>query len=462
MPQKYSIEVSPAPSRFLPIGKYVVERSEACINCGRCATACIYRVHQRCEEDPRFMADPVDYLCKGCFRCLQECPKEALTIRKNKDYLILGDPYWTPEILSKNWYQAETGKIPVSGAGYTGPFSGEGFDSMWTDMSEIVRPTRDGIHGREYISTSVDIGRKVPVIKFDEHGNIATPLPPSISIPLPIVFDVLPFGRYEQVYEAIAGAASHLGTLMIVDPDEWLNMTHSAHVVPVLTRLSENLLKTCTMVEVEYNSDVLNEVNKAKRARPTTIVSVRVPFQDEVERIVEELAYGGVEVIHLYADNNGREIDAFSQPRFIKEPIREVHRHLVELNIRDTVTLMVGGGIALPEHVAKAILCGADVTAIDLPLLIALECSYCKDCCREAPCPRALEEIDPRWGAQRIINLISAWRNQLLEVLGAMGLREVRRLRGELGRAIFCEDIENEAFKTVFVKEVECDVKAKN
>ena len=26
---------------------------------------------------------------------------------------------------------------------------------MWTDMSEIVRPTRDGIHGREYISTSV-------------------------------------------------------------------------------------------------------------------------------------------------------------------------------------------------------------------------------------------------------------------------------------------------------------------
>ena len=37
---------------------------------------------------------------------------------------------------------------------------GAGFDSMWTDMSEIVRPTRDGIHGREYINTSVDLGRK--------------------------------------------------------------------------------------------------------------------------------------------------------------------------------------------------------------------------------------------------------------------------------------------------------------
>jgi len=58
-----------------------------------------------------------------------------------------------------------------------------------------------------------------------------------------------------------------------------------------------------------------------------------------------------------------------------------------------------------------------------------------------------------RWGAQRIINLIGAWRNQLLEVLGAMGLREVRRLRGEVGRAIFFEDIEKEIFDKVFVKE---------
>jgi len=39
------------------------------------------------------------------------------------------------------------------GRGYRGTFAGEGFDSIWTDMSEIVRPTRDGIHGREYINT---------------------------------------------------------------------------------------------------------------------------------------------------------------------------------------------------------------------------------------------------------------------------------------------------------------------
>ena len=39
---------------------------------------------------------------------------------------------------------------------------------MWTDMSEIVRPTRDGIHGREYINVSVDIGRRLKHLSFAE------------------------------------------------------------------------------------------------------------------------------------------------------------------------------------------------------------------------------------------------------------------------------------------------------
>jgi hypothetical protein len=45
-----------------------------------------------------------------------------------------------------------------------------------------------------------------------------------------------------------------------------------------------------------------------------------------------------------------------------------------------------------------------------------------------------------------MVNLMAAWHSQLLEVLGAMGIREVRRLRGEVGRAIFKEDVEREAF----------------
>jgi hypothetical protein len=333
-------------------------------------------------------------------------------------------------------------------------------------MSEIVRPTRDGIHGREYISTAVDIGRKLSAIKFDAHGEIASSIPPALSIPIPIIFNTLPFGRYENVYEAMAKAASYLGIFMIVDADgEWFksegkrewgigNRGHTSHLIPHISHLTPHtfeadLIKTCKMVEFEYEEDILGTVNEAKKLSPGTIVSVRVPFGDHVEKIAEELTYAGVEVIHLYADVNGQ---TFRKSLFVKDMTLNVHRHLVDLKIRDEVTLIVSGGIAMAEHVAKSIVCGADLTAIDLPLLIALECRYCKDCLNGLPCPVELKDVKPQWAAQRIINLIGAWRNQLLEVLGAMGLREVRRLRGEVGRAIFFEDVEKETFDKVFAK----------
>ena len=79
-----------------------------------------------------------------------------------------GDPHWTPQVITQTWFQAETGKIPISGAGYGGGFAESGFDAIWLDMSEIVRPTRDGIHGREYISTIVDLGARLTQLHFSE------------------------------------------------------------------------------------------------------------------------------------------------------------------------------------------------------------------------------------------------------------------------------------------------------
>jgi glutamate synthase domain-containing protein 2 len=113
------------------------------------------------------------------------------------------------------------------------------------------------------------------------------------------------------------------------------------------------------------------------------------------------------------------------------------------------VTLIVSGGIALAEHMAKAIICGADLVALDTPLLVALGCRVCRDgrpCDSGDHCPAEIGAEDSAYATQRMVNLMGAWHSQLIEVLGAMGIREVRRLRGEVGRAIFMEDIEKEAF----------------
>ena len=57
-------------------------------------------------------------------------------------------------------------------------------------MSEIVRPTRDGIHGREYISTSVDIGPKPMRLKFAPDGKMLTPPSRLLEIQLPAILDM--------------------------------------------------------------------------------------------------------------------------------------------------------------------------------------------------------------------------------------------------------------------------------
>lgn len=58
--------------------------------------------------------------------------------------------------------------------GYQGSFSGPGWDSMWLDMSKIVRPTRDGIHGREYIATTAEVGARPAILRFDRERPALT------------------------------------------------------------------------------------------------------------------------------------------------------------------------------------------------------------------------------------------------------------------------------------------------
>jgi len=136
------------------------------------------------------------------------------------------------------------------------------------------------------------------------------------------------------------------------------------------------------------------------------------------------------------------------EPRHAKDSLRAVHKALVAKSVRDQITIIAGGGIAAAEHVPKTLICGADVVAMERALLVAIECRNCGTCSMGS-CPASLVSVQSDWIEGRVTNLVGAWRDQLLEVLGAMGIREVRRLRGELGRAIFYDEVEREAFSDV-------------
>jgi glutamate synthase domain-containing protein 2 len=149
----------------------------------------------------------------------------------------------------------------------------------------------------------------------------------------------------------------------------------------------------------------------------------------------------GAATFHLTADYHGG-----TPAGFVRGGIRAAHQALVECGKREQVTLIGSGGIVAAEHLPKAILCGLDAAAIDLAALVALQARLRGEALDDEHADVDLPPFQLEWGRQRLVNLIASWRDQLLEVLGAMGLREVRRLRGEIGRAMFQADLEREAF----------------
>jgi hypothetical protein len=257
---------------------------------------------------------------------------------------------------------------------------------------------------------------------------------------------------------ARAAAAKKLHTLAVipaahvgdVPPDQ------IPFIVPLVTEATldacKQALPRVPMVELTGPGDVQALARRITEINPRAFLVLRMDLTADAAERVAELAAGTFKVFHLCADLHGREKLADGTPgRHIKDVLREVHGRLVKDGRRDEITLIVGGGIAMAEHMAKAIICGADLVAVNVALLVGLGCRVCRTVgaagtCPPGPCPAGLEGIDLPYAVQRMVNLMGAWHSQLIEVLGAMGIREIRRLRGEMGRAMFLEDIEKEAF----------------
>jgi hypothetical protein len=298
---------------------------------------------------------------------------------------------------------------------------------------------------------------------FDEKGKLLSKIHDTIDIPIPIIFDFPKENLSPNVKVAIVRAAAELKTFIVLSADDITAdiKKYIKNIIPLISHKEIDqhsaLIKSVRMVALDYNEEILSTLSilqdKIKKIN-NGLTIIRVPATKSVESIVSKLAQSGAEIIHVVADYRGMEnnVSSDTNRRLAKDIIRAAHLKLVEDRIRDEVTIIFSGGIAMAEHVPKAMLCGADLTAIDLPLLIALGARLYEEPEKIIVFPEGLEKIAVRTVMQRIINLMGAWHSQLLEVMGAMGIREARRLRGETGRAIFFEEIDNDTFGKLFKK----------
>lgn len=380
--------------------------------------------------------------CVGCLRCIVQYP-EMVKVLPNPARLELGDSYFDPEKVDTVLYEAATGHVPVKGAGYRGRMSGDGWDRMWTDMSEIVRPTRDGIHGREYISTSVDIGEKRTMLEFDADGFLVSQPLRFISLPVPFIIDRMPRSvESADLYQVLIEASDRVKTLSIIPARFLSSLKSSRRLVPLVGpgELGSLLASKSHYALLELQGWDPDAYQALKNRFPQTIIAVRSASLGELATAVEH----GARVLHISADYHGDLGSAF-----IQDAAMEFHRRLIDQGIREVVSIIGSGGIIQAEHVPKAIISGFDLVALDTPLLLALQGQFIDEVKNVGDSEIRLPKFEAEWAAQRIQNLFGSWRDQLLEVLGAMGLREVRRLRGELGRAMFKQDLEREAFADI-------------
>jgi hypothetical protein len=273
------------------------------------------------------------------------------------------------------------------------------------------------------------------------------------------MFDaVAPHWRLPAVVSAINTAAGELGLFSINPAGE--HAPHSAEkqntIVPLLDDSGKlpGGIAAAPMIIVQDFEKIFDTVSGLKKENAKRIVAVRLPAGGEAAARVVSLARQGIEVVNIVFDRHGMEPGS-QKPRHMRDALREVHKALVKEGIRDEVTLIASGGIALPEHMAKAIICGADLVTVDIPLILAMDCRLCGECERGEQCQVGLADIDGKYAVQRVINLMGSWHSQLLEMLGAMGIREARRLRGEVGRCMFFEDLEAAAFGRIFGKRKE-------
>lgn len=401
---------------------------------------------------------PIRDKCVGCMRCVQEQPGMC-RVSRNLEFFDFADSYWIPREpatavsspVATVSYEASTGKIPIKGMGYRDSFADEGWDSMWTDMSEIVRPTRDGVYGREYISTSVDVGRKPRLLELDDQQGMQGSK--TIQIPVPIIFDYLPENlNSPSIVRSVAAAARRLGTLYIASAEQMRGIDRSLckRIVPLIS--SSDLIKQARIIAdapaVELTECDSRLVERVRELNPKAPISVRLPLKENAGVHAAKMAREGVDIIHGFADYHGRAWEPHN-PRFVKDLIRSVHGTLVKESLRDEITLIASGGITLAEHVPKAIACGADLVALNTTILVALQARFEGECASSGNGRIRPERFDQAWGEQRLVNLVGSWHDQLIEILSAMGMRDVRRLRGDVGRVMFREDLEKEAFSDI-------------
>ena len=357
--------------------------------------------------------------------------------------------------------------------------------------SQVTNPPIDPL--REPMETRVFLGKKPQHITRNNNGSLNTDLPPQLELSMPVMFSAMSYGSISyNAHASLARASKKLGIFYNTGEgglhEDFYSYGPNTIVQVASGRFGvhEAYLNAGAAIEIKMGqgakpgigghlpgAKIIGDVSRTRMIPEGSDAISPAPHHDiysieDLRQLVyslkEATAYQKPVIVKVAAVHNiaaiasgiarsGADIiaiDGFrggtgAAPTRIRDnvgiPIElalaAVDKRLRDEGIRGSVSLVVGGSIRSAADVVKAIALGADACYVATAALLALGCHLCRTC-QSGKCnwgiatqrPDLVKRLNPDIGVQRLVNLMTAWRHEIKELMGGMGINSIEALRG--------------------------------
>lgn len=465
----------------------VIRNENRCIACRVCERQCANEVHSYDEEHKIMKCD--ESKCVNCQRCVSLCPTRALKIVKS-DCTLRENANWSNDTIKEIYKQANSGGVLLSSMGNPKPLPVY-WDNILINASQVTNPSIDPL--REPMETRVYLGKKPRTVSRTEDGKLDCKLPPQLELSMPVIFSAMSYGSISyNAHKSLALAATELGILYntgegglhedfycygentIVQVasgrfgvhESYLNAGAAIEIkmgqgakpgigghLPS-TKIVGDISRTRMIPEgsdaispaphhdiysIEDLRQLVFSLKEATEYKKPVIVKVAAVHN--IAAIASGIARSGADIIAIDGFRGGtgaaptRIRDNVGIP--IELALACVDQRLRDEGIRSNVSLVVGGSIRSAADVVKAVAFGADACYVATAALLALGCHLCRTC-QSGKCnwgiatqrPELVKRLNPETGSERLIHLMTAWKHEIKELMGGMGINSIEALRG--------------------------------